>query len=583
MIRMFRELVFFLVALLLLGNGRLLSSLNLKYHQSETTSTCGEEFDWNTILPSPDLVWLNCYEGFSCTRLQVPLNYSDPEGPKAAIALIRQRSPLSLDSPSYAGPILYNPGGPGGSGVEFVWKIAPFMRKIVGPTFDLVGFDPRGVAFSTPRATFYKTEVEHLLWKAMGLENDVTGITREELAQKWAQFQVVGSRAQELNHAQYLQHITTENTARDMLYITRKYGWEKLKYQGYSYGTILGTTFATLFPDNIERMVLDGVGEAATYFSTLWHSNLRDTDKTMQAFFDSCSAAGSSACAFWKPTSSEIQADLEALYQNVRASPIPVHTSGLRYGTVGYSQLRSLVFQSLFSPYRSFPALAQGLADLREHRDGKNLLDLLGGGIAEDFDSQCAEYPLRHEIESLIAIACNDGTNVNGTLDAFLEYSKDFRDRTQWADAWEIIRVACAGYPKWDKTHFQGPIGATATSFPLLFIGNTADPAAPLWAAQDTQIRFPGSSLLTQDSPGHCSLSAPSTCTAQVVQAYMVNGTLPVEGAVCEVDKGIFEAVAETADAQMQVALDQKRSLNELSESLASLARWNFRKGPRSV
>ncbi|EEB97476.1 hypothetical protein MPER_03199 [Moniliophthora perniciosa FA553] len=101
------------------------------------------ESSWASIKPTKELAWIDCYEGFECGRLQVPLNYSNPEGPSAAIALIRIRANVSIDSAEYLGPILFNPGGPGGSGVDLIRDRGKFLGTVVGPRFDIVGLTPR--------------------------------------------------------------------------------------------------------------------------------------------------------------------------------------------------------------------------------------------------------------------------------------------------------------------------------------------------------------------------------------------------------------------------------------------------------
>ncbi|KAH8834185.1 TAP-like protein-domain-containing protein, partial [Flagelloscypha sp. PMI_526] len=502
--------------------------------------------------PSSELKnWVKCYEEYTCARLEVPLNYSDPHGEKAVLALIRDASPLGPNSAQYAGPILYNPGGPGGSGVGLILGWAKGFRAIVGPAFDLIGFDPRGVAASTPRANFFTTEVERQLWVARKPHGNI--IVDGQEARLWAQYQLVNPliEAQDKKNNDYLKHINTENTARDMLYITEKFGWEKLKYMGFSqhglilfrYGTILGSTFASLFPDKIERMIIDGVMDADSYYNTLWDKNLLDIEATMETFFDGCYAAGANICPFWNSSPHLIEEALNTLYDTVRKEPIPVQLSPGHYGVVDYELLRKAVFRSLYSPYAKFPALAKALDDLKSNGDGRAIFELFGGAADKVSCSTCDpdKYTFNEVEEASCAIACNDGANVDSELDTLLEYSGYMREQSPWADAWVWIHSSCTAYPSYQKKHYQGPVGAANTSFPLLVIGNTADPVTPLWAAKKIGNRFGGAIVLTQESAGHCSLSAPSVCTANIMGEYMRHGTLPKEGTVCKTDSPIFK------------------------------------------
>ncbi|KAJ3547553.1 hypothetical protein NMY22_g1609 [Coprinellus aureogranulatus] len=172
---------------------------------------------WFKIEPSKDLVWHSCYDPpFQCARLQVPLNYSDPNGRQAAIALIRKPAIIPEGSHLYRGPVLFNPGGPGGSGVDLVRSIGQLFSTILGPQFDIVGFDPRGIARSTPRANFFDTDVERVLTVARsGPVPNVKNGSVSGIETYWALAQLVGSLAEEHDDG-YLKHITTENTATDM-------------------------------------------------------------------------------------------------------------------------------------------------------------------------------------------------------------------------------------------------------------------------------------------------------------------------------------------------------------------------------
>ncbi|KAF7331542.1 Abhydrolase-4 domain-containing protein [Mycena kentingensis (nom. inval.)] len=102
-----------------------------------------DEFAWSELKPSKNLEWVPCYVGKDCARLSVPLDYSNPDGEKAAIAMVRLHSSVPHDSPEYRGPVLLNPGGPGGSGVDLALGRGGSIHSIIGPEFDVIGFDPR--------------------------------------------------------------------------------------------------------------------------------------------------------------------------------------------------------------------------------------------------------------------------------------------------------------------------------------------------------------------------------------------------------------------------------------------------------
>ncbi|KAL4257974.1 Serine protease/Carboxylesterase S33 [Pleurotus pulmonarius] len=461
---------------------------------------------WDDLETSTELKWTECYtQPLQCARFQVPLNYSDPEGTTASIAVIRFPSPLA-GTEEYKGPILLNPGGPGASGVEMVEGSGEMFSQLLGPNFDIVSFDPRGIGFSTPRGSVFPTEAQRQL---------------------------------------YLE--------RDMLRIVEAHGEEKIRYWGFSYGTVLGATFAALFPDRIERLVLDGVVDAENYFATLYSNNLLDTDKALQSFFDSCFEGGPDLCPFYESSPQAIARKLDELTQSIFLRPVPVVTS-LSYGLVDYSRLRNTIFLSLYSPYTDFPRLAQGLADLARG-NGTTLYQFLE---TPAFDCACGtQAPLQPVLDGRNVIGCTDGKEVSDTFEESESYLRDLLLQSQWAELWATLRISCLGWPKQEKKHFQGPFVGN-TSHPILWIGNTADPVTPVASAHKMAKGFPGSIVLTQDSPGHSSMSAPSTCTAGHVREYFLNGTLPAEGVVCPVDGPIFSAQkASTLEARQVEGEDQ--------------------------
>ncbi|KAF8876145.1 alpha/beta hydrolase fold-domain-containing protein [Infundibulicybe gibba] len=488
-------------------------------------------FSWDDVKPSLVLTWQDCYESRQCARLIVPRNYSDPQAQLQSLHL------------PYRGPVLVNPGGPGGSGVDFVVRSGEAMSKILGPQFDIVGFDPRGVARSTPNVSFFDTPADRALWGgSMSVIAKGPGV--DGLSSEWARAQLLGQLASE-HDSNVLAHINTDNTARDMLQIVQAHQREKLQYWGFSYGSILGATFAAMFPDKVERLVIDGVADAENYYSTLWNNNLLDTDKTLQAFFDGCALAGPDLCPFYAPTPDQISQNLTALYAAISARPVPVRTE------TGYGL---------------------GLADLALG-NGTALFELLA---TPRFKCSCdgSDPPAYVAVEAQMAILCGDGQAIPQDFESTEKYYEQFSNTSQWADVWAGIHIGCSkvpssGWPNSPKTHFQGPFLAN-TSFPLLLVGNTA--------AKKMSRGFSGSVVLTQDSPGHCSISGPSTCTQKYVRDYFVDGKLPPDGEVCPVVRTPFPK-QEARDVEDQtsfnseaISLEDRELLDAIEQIHSSLS-----------
>ncbi|KAJ8092912.1 hypothetical protein PM082_023546 [Marasmius tenuissimus] len=394
--------LFFISAFLL---HRALGSVNcgLSGRQENGTKSWSES-SWGTLQPSKDLQWVPCYTeqgGFQCTRLEVPLNYSNPEGEKAAIAIVRLPTNISTDSQDYRGPILFNPGGPGASGVDFLLKAGLSRRVVLGPQFDLVSFDPRGVQRSTPRIEFYESRAERALSFRPGAELNQS---RESVESFWADSQVIGTLAYERGK-DYLGHMNTANSANDMLSIVKAHGQEKLQYWGFSYGSVLGYTFAAMFP--VERLIIDGVVEIEDYYRMKWINVAEDADKTFQWFLQSCKDAGPQSCAFYEDSTEAMNIKLQGIYARLNEDPIPVR-GNLSYGVIDYGILRIVTINMLYGPFAFWRRFAAGLQALTEG-DGSLLWGLLHD--APMFECECDpdKYAFEYNLESINAYNCNDG------------------------------------------------------------------------------------------------------------------------------------------------------------------------------
>ncbi|KAK0457514.1 TAP-like protein-domain-containing protein [Desarmillaria tabescens] len=426
---------------------------------------------------------------------QVPIDYLNEDGNKASLAVIKFSAHSKTES---KGSVLMNPGGPGGSGVAALALMGPLLASVIGNQYDFISFDPRGVGNSTPRAEFFLSKEEHSQWLAN---------PNPELAKD--------------RDNGILNHMTTDNSARDMLWISEAKGQEKLQYLGLSYGIVLGTTFATMFPDKVQRMAWQ---IWTAYYRNDLRNQIADTDKVMQSFFDACVAAGPDACAFHAPTSDAISKQFDSLYESLLIQPIPV------------SEL------PLSQPYRYFSVLAQGLADIAAARDGSIIYGMQAMADASNNTDSAADL-----------LAYWDSIKDLSTLSDYTFYPKN---QLRVMDGNSIVRadLRVRFFPQTSlgiivEYLLIGPVTGN-TSYPILFIRNTADPLTPLSMARKTSSAFPGSVVLAQNSSGHTSLFSLSTCTHAYIQAYFQNGTLPADGTVCEIESEMFPTSSITLGRQ---------------------------------
>jgi len=270
--------------------------------RSLAQSTPSDDFDWDSIQPAYHLKYHPCYQKFQCARLKVPLDWLDANNSNTvAIAILKLPATVSETDPSHGGSILINPGGPGGSGVGAALHLADYLQFVVDSEdkhYEIVGFDPRGIAFTTPPADCYFDPFARGTYamQVRGLGGLVPELA--PLSKRQAMVNAYGRLCGENlgGEGGILPFASTASVARDMVEIVDKIeelrqkeknqspgrhpgqkpmvgeeanatpkGPARLQYIGFSYGTVLGNTFASMFPGRVGRIVLDGVCDIDDY------------------------------------------------------------------------------------------------------------------------------------------------------------------------------------------------------------------------------------------------------------------------------------------------------------------------------
>lgn len=276
-----------------------------------TAATNGEPktFDWKSIDPAKDLEYHDCYDEYKCARLILPLDYKNETDERTiALAVIKYQAVVSDDDPKFGGSIFLNPGGPGGSGVEFIQRQGKHIQSIVDKPdrrhYELVSFDPRGLANSWPRADCFFGDVisrdaSSFEMRGNGRLDGGHGAVPYALAiQSGLSVRCKEAEESGINGGAIMPYMSTPSVARDMVEMVDKIeelrarerasrhadgddgeisnelrkrsgGHEgdvaRLQYWGFSYGTILGNYFASIFPGRVGRLILDGVSNAEDY------------------------------------------------------------------------------------------------------------------------------------------------------------------------------------------------------------------------------------------------------------------------------------------------------------------------------
>lgn len=495
---------------------------------SATTATPPEMRSTTNAAAVPQLDWTDCADGFECATATVPLDYDRPHGATIPLALIR----LPATDPSRRiGSLFVNPGGPGGSGVDFVRGAGPFLFSgDVRARFDLVGFDPRGIGQSTPLLCF-----ENLDEALSVLPPFAFPVTRaEELI--WTHSDRVLADACANRAGPIMAHMSTANVARDMDLLREAVGDAKLTYAGYSYGSYLGTTYANLFPGKVRALIVDGVldpiawstgrdNQARTLpFSTRLHSD-QGASATLEQFFKLCDR-GAENCAF-------SAGDPAARYRNL-ARRLLHHPLELPDGVGGtsaftYADLVSLTLGSMYDSF-SWPALADTLAML-DSLDEPAAAAAAVRGLRTQLGAY-DDYP--NFVEGFPGVACLDSDNPSDPS-AWSGAARDSDRRFGYfGRLWTWISSICAVWPGEDHDRFTGPF-TRRTANPVLVIGNRFDPATRYQGAVTVANLLPRSGLLTLDGWGHTSLFT-SVCIDNYVNRYLLTKRLPPKGTVCKPD-----------------------------------------------
>ncbi|KAI0909236.1 hypothetical protein F4823DRAFT_563023 [Ustulina deusta] len=536
--------------------------------------------EWSMIEPSRDLQWHSCYDGtYDCARLDLPMDWLDPsDEERVFLAIIRLRA---TEKDDYRGPVIFNPGGPGGSGVFSLKDHGASLQTIIGRNYDLISFDPRGIGATLPRIECWDTSRQRQLWdlQDVGVIDAHPGIIYDVYARAAA---FSGAcEAHMMGKSNILRYVGTASHARDMLELLHKLGHEKLKYWGFSYGTVLGGVFAAMYPDKVERLVSDGNVDIREWHYQTYINFLRDMDKVMDAFFDLCHKAGPRGCDFYAGTPGLIKRRLESLLEKIRKHPVLVTADG-SFPTTGqnmpqlitWSHIRRLTSAALYRPMLLFKNYATVLAAL-EAGDGRPFYTLNNNLYESEGPppSICSTETIPPDVprleegnnEAFPAIMCSDLPPINGTVDAFIDFAQQLSEISKAAgDVNALFRLACVGRTIRPKWRFDGPFEGN-TSFPILYVNNIADNVAPLAAATNNSRGFPGSVILVQNSYGHTSLAAASTCTANYIRDYFQHGRLPEPGTTCDPDYYPFEEPSPMDDDELATAL------NKLSK-----ANWGF-------
>jgi pimeloyl-ACP methyl ester carboxylesterase len=530
-----------------------------------------------------------------------------------------------------------HPGGPAGSGVLQVLERGKRIQDIVSSSkdalkdartdtrfYDIISFDPRGTGYSTPRLECIPTTFAQSPWNMEMEVDSVIGSSLHAFDHAWARSQALALSCAYTSNATSIAHqMSTVEVAQDLVQIldnlgkwrTLQHGYistdlsqspmmdpglEKLQYWGFSYGTVLGATFATMYPARVKRMVLDGVADAEDYYHSGGFSleSLQDSDAIMDKFFEYCFNSVQGKCIFHEEESrDDLVKKLDRILEDVSNDPIPVARTDHRGpDIITYSDVMRLIQAALYEPLQQFEAMSVLLADLVQ-RNGSRFADLKENSrrsseclLAQNASQSCiSKDDFRPDARS--AIVCGDVLKHQArTKGNFAKTQLDYLATSRWlGPLWIAYEAICANWQITPEVRFNCECNAlkpvrllicrsnnwssdSEPSSPRIHVGSCnsngkvcdivaavfkADPISALKMSR----KFPGSVVLLQDSEGvsfagrytevtdslqisqHCSYSSDSDCTDRFIRRYFQLGLLPEPGFVCQPNRRPFQEV----------------------------------------
>ncbi|MFD5661710.1 alpha/beta hydrolase [Streptomyces hirsutus] len=475
---------------------------------------------------SSGVQWTDCQELIGapvdpavadCATHRVPLDHADPSAGTVRIVMLRRRA---ADPETRRGTLFVNPGGPGSSGLHTAYRAERFLDAEVLRQYDVVGFDPRGVNLSDPLKCF-RTRTEHD--ETMGGKSTVP-VSPDEVAGTLTAADGL-SAACARNAGPLLPHMTTANAAEDLDLLRMAVGEERIAFLGFSYGSLLGATYANRHPGRVGAMVLDGAVDAQLRsHNGLEYDRQRalGMEIALTEFLRACEEAGSS-CAFGAPAS---RPKFDRIRERLREGAL-VLPDGTVMTLGGFT---ALVADSLATPSR-LPRLADTLA-LLETASRAPVSALSAGPAAED--------PYRGN-DSETAYNCLDKPYPATPADTWPSRATRWERQAPTFGrmiAFESAPCATWPYDPHEVERHPGPWNAT-TDRSILVIGNRYDPTTRYAFAQRLTDQLGRADLVTVDMIGHTALGL-SRCVDDITADYLLGRGGPGQGVECRPDEDPF-------------------------------------------
>ena len=442
--------------------------------------------------------WLDVGDRTQEGTLSVPLDYSDPNGDQITLFVVRH---LAADPARRIGTLLVNPGGPGYGGSGLAYGAENIYGQALLDRFDIVGWDPRGTGLSEPAVDCVE-DYDHFF----GLDSSPdTDAERQDLIDVGTEF----GAACEAKAGDLLAHLSTADSARDMNAIREALGEATISYFGFSYGSELGATWATMFPDTARAVVLDGAIDPTVGYLEQNVQQAAGFEATFNEFLARCSA--DSSCAFHNGGNAEGAFDQLSAEIDARAVTVDADRTKVTQGVLFTAVAQAMYDQSYW------PRLELALADLQDG-DGTGTLDLYDNYYGYQF----GEWG--NELEAYFAINCLDDPGSTGP-DDLLSHEAEFAVAApRLGRGWMAELLFCSVWP----VPAAPPITITgAGAGPIVVMGTTGDPATPLQATRNMAAALEDGHLIVVKADQHTGYGV-NSCGDNTIDNYLVDPSVPL-------------------------------------------------------
>jgi len=454
------------------------------------------------------LQWSDCGRA-RCAQITVPVDYDEPDGDTLELSV---RLYPATDGRAER-TLFVNPGGPGGSATQYAGTLWGDLSSDATDVYDVVGVDPRGVGDSTPLQCLDDADMDAFIDTDPDPDDpgEVDGLRRatDEMGQACA-----------ANSGDLASHVSTEEVARDMDIARALMGRDELDWFGASYGTQLGATYAHLFPERVGRMVLDGAVDPSVDAFEAAMGQTTGFQRAFDAYAADCIKR--SDCPVG-PTVADAREQVTDFLAGLDSKPLTVGERQLTQGSALFGIALPLYAQDFWS------YLSDGLRDAFDG-DGAMLLTL-----SDAYFSRNPDGSYQDNIGQVIyAVNCLDATDrpsvdeVEQRLPEFEKASPVFGSFLGWGV------LGCTDWPLTSDTP-QGDVSAEGAP-PIVVIGTTRDPATPYEWARSLADQLKVGVLVSRDGDGHTAFASGNQCIDDLVEDFLINGTVPKDGTMCEAE-----------------------------------------------